>query len=171
MLLTLALSLMLNAEPTAYSPGAAVHLVELPILTVQNEPPVDRYPGWSRQQLLTEYFRLDREKPGIGFPVALIIGGAVTLGLTAIIALYGLLISFALAGGVPMELVVVLAMGGFVGLGFLLTGVWQLKQVQPQRDEINRQMEDIDARLSWRQTNSARRDNPVRVPSFTIARF
>jgi hypothetical protein len=171
--LTLAFSLVVTAEPTAYSPGARVHLVDVdaPVVNAQYAPPEDPYAGWSRQQLLTEYFRLDREKPGIGLPIALIVTGAVTMGITAIVALYGLLISAVLGGGVPIELVTVLAMGGFVGLGTLLTGVWQLKQVQPQRDDMNRRMEDIDARLSWRQTTSAQRDVPVRVPSFTLARF
>jgi hypothetical protein len=118
-----------------------VHLIE--------DAPVARPPlvleQMSRQQLRTEYHRLEDERPGVGLPIALVASGGVLIFGGGITMLYSLILSIALH--IPAAVFIVAGVIAVAGGGLLALGIVNLLRTIGERRQYGEQMDDIQQQI------------------------
>jgi hypothetical protein len=117
------------------------------------------YSKWSRDDLRREYDRLDRERPSVAAPIALMVTGGVAFIAGLYLGLFSLILS---TSGSATTLLIITAVTCLAGIGLLLCGV-VLHPEGPERHQ----------RADGRHQRAARARRPARTglsPAATSAR-
>ena len=153
-MVTAALLALLNVAGTSTGPSVVDHATRAYLSQVPEAPPPPpgvavAPPGRSIFDLDHEYRQLERDKPGLGFPIAFIAvgGGLLILDALFLLSSYVLPYFFGSYALWPVFVVIgVAALAGFLGTGFLVLAI-RLKQ----RSNYDRRMEELRVQMRARE--------------------
>jgi hypothetical protein len=153
---------LLAATLFASAPNAAAlapRFVQVQEAAPAEQPTVNSYAGWTREQLVEERVRLELVRPGLGMPIGIIAAGGGAFVIDAVILLWGgfLALFGATFSPVTIGVIIVFAVLGSLGVG---AGIYLLLPVLKERSAVGAQMDQVDALLEEHPTAPPAQPDP-----------